>query len=143
MKKLIFLFLLSQIVIKSNGQEIKSINDDRIPANVRAKIKSMSSVDELEKFKYSAIKTFADTSLATVKQNISLSFSNGKITGTIQTEITNVGFELKKENYSVEICFIYCCVDENNKEDCTKDFKEYKRKKNDPKCKSTTSRPCD
>src|SRR6266542_127121 len=143
MKKLIFLFLLSQIVIKSNGQEIKSINDDRIPANVRAKIKSMSSVDELEKFKYSAIKTFADTSLATVKQNISLSFSNGKITGTIQTEITNVGFELKKENYSVEICFIYCGVDENNKEVPTKHFTEHKRKKNEPQCNRSTSRHCD
>src|SRR5664279_1643176 len=105
MKQFIFLLLLFLMALVINAQNITRLNDIQLPADVKSKIASLNNPEDLQNFKYTDSKVFADKDLATVQQTIALGFSDGKITGTITIIKTKVGFEAEKNSYSVDICF--------------------------------------
>lgn len=143
MKQAFLFILIMQSISIVKAQQISNLNDERLPSDLRNKIAAMSTPEQVQNFNYNSSKIFVDSSLASVQQKIALSFSNGKLIGTITTITSNDGYEAKKDSYSIEICFSYCCIDENDKEDCTTNFDEFKKKKLSDKCKKTTSHPCD
>jgi len=142
MKQLFSILLLLQTCIIIKAQEITNVNDARLPADVKNKISTLLNPDDLENFKYTDSKVFQDTGFATMQETIALSFVDGKISGTITTRKSQIGFQEEQHNYTVNICFLYCCIDETGHKDCTTDFNIYKIKKQGSACKKKTSKPC-
>ncbi len=147
MKYILFLLfaLQSSLIASSQSAQtmVTDINDIRLPTDVKTKLTGLGNPDDLKNFNYTESKVLADSNLASVQQSIALSFSDGKIVGTITTIKSSLGYEPETKTYTVEICFSYCCIDEKGKKDCTTDYKEFLKNKQSDKCKTTTSFPCE
>ncbi|WP_162902998.1 hypothetical protein [Taibaiella koreensis] len=150
MKPIMILIAAFCYTIAARGQEadkITDISDKRIPEDVRLKLESITSPEQLKSFNFTSKESVmsADTNksglLLTTKT--SFSFSKGKIIGNITTIESGAGQHFIKANAYVELCYMYCCSDAKNVERCTKDLELFRQWEKDPgSCQNSRTTAC-
>ncbi|HEY4326669.1 MAG TPA: hypothetical protein VGN20_21970 [Mucilaginibacter sp.] len=131
--KLIVTCFLCLFAIAAFGQSpvtrITTLFDSRVPEEVKNKLRTITTPEELVKFHYTSTSNVMsrDTPSMTIKTVTSFSFDDGKIIGSIKVSKNNIGYTNEVSETPVELCYIYCCKDKTGKENCTQNFDQYKQ----------------
>ena len=146
MRLLLVSISLSLLSLCVTGQEkISSLNDSRIPPEVKSRLSSITDVAALEQFTYEIRFSQVDPKSISIinTTKIDLYFADGKIKGEVRITKSQVGFTSTTTTNPVELCYIFCCTQKNSKEEkCTEDYNKFKKWKEDPGCSSSKTTAC-
>lgn len=124
---------------------IVNIRDERLPEDLKTMVRSLKSVSAVERFQYDKEYTTADTvnTKMTIKERIRLSFTDGKLTGSIQETRTLAGNPPITREIPMDICILYCCTFRSDKkEHCTTDLATFKKWDSDGNCSDSRTTTC-